>query len=64
MWGSRVCRVVVFRRPQGPWRRSLRQAHADAIELGLGSYDEDGTFFITVPADIEWADAQVISLCA
>lgn len=46
-------RVRVFGQAKGPWRRVKRQAHTDAIELGIGSYDEWGTFFVSVPGDIE-----------
>ena len=58
---EREYRVVVFGKPRGPWRRELTQACRDAIELELGSYDEWGQFYITVPAEIEirerWAVA-------
>ena len=57
-------RVVVFGRPRGPWRSELRQAQQDAIDLDLGSYDGWGTFFITVPADIEVEQHQPLRLRA
>lgn len=47
-------RVTVFGRPRGPWRQQRKQAQRDAIELGMGEYDEWGRFFVTVPADIEF----------
>lgn len=46
-------RVVVFGRARGPWRFDKVQANRDAMEIGLGSYDECGVFYVTVPADIE-----------
>jgi len=46
-------RVVVFGIAKGPWRRNRRLAYRDAIELDLGSYDEWGRFFVTVPAEIQ-----------
>lgn len=59
MSGSRyLFRVVIFGVPHGPWREDRLQAQRDAIELDLGSYDEWGTFYLTVPADIEFAPAE------
>ncbi len=49
-------RVSVFGQPRGPWRQTLRQAQRDAIAIGLGSFDETGQFYSTVPGDIEWRD--------
>lgn len=46
-------RVREFGRPKGPWRACRRQAERDALELGLGDFDEWGTFFVAVPAEIE-----------
>jgi hypothetical protein len=46
-------RVRVFGKPQGPWRRVRKQAQQDAIELGIGTYDEWGKFFVSVPGEIE-----------
>lgn len=46
-------RVRVFGKPQGPWRRVKHQAHQDALELGIGAYDEWGKFFVSVPGEIE-----------
>lgn len=46
-------RVKVFGTPRGPWRPVRRQAQQDAIELGLGEYDEWGKFFVSVPGEIE-----------
>lgn len=46
-------RVRMFGKPQGPWRAHKRQAERDALELGLGDYDEWGKFFVSVPGEIE-----------
>ncbi|TVV75573.1 hypothetical protein FOY91_06850 [Sphingomonas solaris] len=55
-------RVVVFGQPRGPWRPTRTQAHRDAIELDLGSYDEKGQFYVTVPGDIEHRERVVLRL--
>lgn len=47
-------RAVSFGRPIGPWRKERNKARQDLIERELGSYDEWGTFYITVPGEIEW----------
>lgn len=52
----RLYRVIVFGKPQAPWRSTREQARRDAVDLDLGSYDEWGQFFITVPAEIETAE--------
>jgi hypothetical protein len=46
-------RVVCFRRPVGPWRLERAQAQRDAVDERLGSYDDEGKFWATVPGDIE-----------
>jgi hypothetical protein len=46
-------RVVCFGKPRGPWRLSREQAQRDAVSEGLGSFDEWGAFYATVPGDIE-----------
>lgn len=53
MIGVTYYRAVVFGRPRGPWRREKTQADRDLIELGLGSYDDWGQFYITVPGDLQ-----------
>ncbi len=45
--------VLVFGRPQGPWRAALKQARQDAIDAGLGEHDEWGQFYLNAPAVIE-----------
>lgn len=46
-------RAVSFGRPVGPWRKSRDKARSDLIDQDLGSYDEWGIFWVTVPGDIE-----------
>jgi hypothetical protein len=40
-------RVSAFGKPKGPWRSTEKRAQADAIEHGLGGYDEWGVFFLS-----------------
>jgi hypothetical protein len=47
-------RVSAFGQPRGPWRSSRRRAQLDAVDLGLGEFDEWGRFYVAVPGDIEW----------
>ena len=44
---------VVSAKPRGPWRDDLNQARRDAIDLGLGCFDEQGQYFDIVPGRIE-----------
>jgi hypothetical protein len=46
-------RVISFNKPAGPWRTLREGAQRDAADLGLGSYDEYGKFWKTVPGDIQ-----------
>ena len=46
-------RVVCFGKARGPWRSCRDQARRDAIEQGLGDYDDFGTYFSTVPGAIQ-----------
>lgn len=46
-------RVRMFGQPKAPWRRVKRLAEQDALDLGLGSFDEWGKFFVSAPAEIE-----------
>lgn len=56
-------RATCFGTPCGPWRTTMRQVRADLQSQGLGSYDEFGVFFITVPGGIDresdWMDFDV-----
>lgn len=57
-------RLRVFGEPKAPWRRVKTQAQQDAIELGLGSFDEWGKFFVAVPGDIEELHERFVSATA
>ena len=57
-------RALCFGRPIGPWRASCERARQDLIEMDLGSYDDWGAFYITVPGDMEWMDIRVQSKAA
>ncbi len=46
-------RAVSFGRPVGPWRDDRKKVRQDLIDHDLGSYDEWGGFWISVPGDIE-----------
>ena len=53
-------RATCFGDPVAPWRDSLTEARRDLISMKLGSYDEWGAFFTTVPGgllrDSAWVD--------
>ncbi len=54
-------RAVCFDRPLGPWRRARKEAQEDLLDHGLGERTEWGSFYITVPGDIQtrhFIDAQ------
>lgn len=45
---------------KAPWRPSLDQAHADAIEAGMATkYDGSQTVFMTVPGEI-WITHELV----
>lgn len=46
-------RAASFGRPVGPWRTDKENARRDLIEHDLGSYDEWGNFWVTVPGDMQ-----------
>lgn len=52
---STFYRVTAFGKPRGPWRATLPSARRDAVEAGLGAFDEDQRFFLDGIADIETA---------
>lgn len=54
-------RVRVFGEPKAPWRRAKKQAQQDALDLGLGSFDEWGKFFVSVPGEIEEVHERFVS---
>lgn len=45
-------RAVCFGRPVGPWHDTKARAQRDLIEAKLGSFDDYGTFYVTVPGDL------------
>lgn len=53
-------RATCFGSACGPWRATRREVRDDLEAQGLGSHDERGTFFVTVPGGIqshgEWMD--------
>ena len=53
-------RATCFGQPIGPWRDCIRDVRRDLIRQRLGSYDEWGNFFVTVPGGIrrvsQWVD--------
>lgn len=46
-------RAMCLGKPVGPWRIERERARRDLISRKLGSYDEWGKFWITVPGDME-----------
>lgn len=46
-------RATAFGEALAPWRESKQQVARDLIENDLGSYDEYGRFFVTVPGHVE-----------
>lgn len=50
-------RALCFGKPVAPWRDSRDQVRRDLEARELGSFDEWGHFWITVPGDVEtvWA---------
>ena len=52
----RLWRVLSFGREASPWRADLEQTRRDAAYLGLGSYDERGVWYTTVPGDIQMVE--------
>lgn len=47
-------RVTAFGQAHGPWRATKKRAERDAVEAGLGSYDERGRCYLDAGADLEW----------
>lgn len=46
-------RALCLGKPVGPWRPDRNAAREDLIQRGLGSYDEWGHFWVTVPGDLK-----------
>lgn len=51
--------ALCFGEPIEPWRRSRARAQEDLVAHNLGSYDEWGRFYMTVPGDLRRKDAWV-----
>lgn len=54
----RGCRVEVFGRAKGPIRDNIDEAQQDAVRLKLGTFDEDGRFFLDVGVELRWVPIQ------
>lgn len=59
MMMQRWYRATCFGKPTGPWRDRLREVQEDLEADSLGSRDEYGQFYITVPGGIERRSAWV-----
>ena len=46
-------RAMCLDKPMGPWREDRKLAQEDLVDHDLGEYTEWGTFYITVPGDIQ-----------
>ena len=46
-------RVKRMGRPTGEWHPSRRRAEQEALALGLGTYEDDGRFYLHPFGDIE-----------
>lgn len=50
----RGCRVEVFGQAKGPIRDNIDEAQKDALRLKVGTYDEDGRFFLDAGTELRW----------
>lgn len=58
-------RIAVFGQPRSPWRPSIDEAMADAIELDLASWDEsEREWFLAVPVDLVTGKAEEVRRAA
>ena len=57
-------RITAFGKPRGPWRATKRLARFDAVEMQLGSFDEEGRFFLDAIAGLEWIHEDQLKLRA
>lgn len=50
-----------FGRAAAPWRETIDEVRRDLIELGLGSFEDAGRFYITVPGGIrrQWGIVEI-----
>lgn len=46
-------RVTCFGKPCAPWRDDREAARQDAIEQGLGCYDDYGQWYLIVPGGMQ-----------
>lgn len=46
-------RAMCFGRAIGPWRKDKAKARADLLNAKLGSFDELGDFYCTVPGNLQ-----------
>lgn len=46
-------RALCFGKPIAPWRDSRDQARRDLLARDLGSFDEWGFFWVTVPGEMQ-----------
>lgn len=47
-------RVCSFGKPLAPWRPTQRLARLDAVELGVGEFDEWGKFYLSAGSELAW----------
>ena len=58
-------RIAVFGQPRSPWRSSIDEAIADAVELELASWDESKReWFLAVPVDLVTGKAEEVKRAA
>lgn len=57
-------RAMCFGKPVGPWRKCKQKMRRDLIARGLGSYDEWGTFYVTVPGEVQIRSVSIQSRAA
>lgn len=61
---EKAYRFIVFGDPRGPWRATRQQAWADAIDEGLGEFDDyTDRVWITVPGEI-WVTEEEVDTVA
>jgi hypothetical protein len=44
----------VFGQAKGPIRDNIDEAQKDALRLKVGTYDEDGRFFLDAGTELRW----------
>ncbi len=49
----RQYRALCLGKPIGPWRDDREKMRQDLMQRDLGSYDEWGSFYVSVPGDID-----------